>query len=383
MKVAIFHECYLPVLNGVTISVNTLTMELRKMGDIVWIFAPAYTGYQDEDENVVRFPSFRFPFQKADYPLGVPFSAQARRVLDREGFDLIHVNSPFTMSRYGAGAARRLGIPFVVTYHTLLEEYAHYALLPPTMGRWLMRKISRDFCNRADCVVAPTNVIRKFLLGYGVTKRIEVIPTGIQDDKRPSADPSWVRGKYGIPPQAPLLVNVGRLAKEKNTDFLLRAFQLVLRRQPEAWLMLVGSGPWKDYARSLADELGLSARVVWAGFVPKEQVMDHYASADMYVHAATTDTQALTLVEAMLCGVPAVVVDAYGPAEIVRDTGGGLVTKIQEADFADNILRMIQDKKLHQELAEKARSGSQCFRAPVCAARMKALYEEVTAGSGY
>lgn len=381
MKVAIFHECYLPVLNGVTISMNTLTGELRKKGDTVWIFAPAHRGYQDEDENVVRFPSFQVPFQKADYPLGIPYSSRAWQVLSSEGFDLIHVNSVFTISRCGARAARRLGIPFLVTYHTLLEEYAHYALLPGQSGRWLMRKLSRDFCNRADCVVAPTKSIREFLLGYGVTTRIEVIPTGIGEEKRPSDDPLWVRDKYGVPRGAPLLVYVGRLAKEKNIDFLLRAFRLVVNREPEAWLMLVGGGPWKDYAHTLAEELGVGNRVLAPGFVPREEVMDHYAASDIFVHASTTDTQALTLVEAMFAAVPAVVVDAYGPGEIVREGGGGLVAKVEEADFANSILRLIEDANLRQELGQKAKADSKRFTASVCAAKMRALYVELTRGS--
>lgn len=382
MKVAIFHECYLPVLNGVTISINTLTKELRKKGDTVWIFAPEYRGYVDEDENVVRFPSFRMPSQKDDYPLGVPISSRAAQILKDEKFDLIHVNSVFTISRYGARAARKHGIPWVLTYHTLLEEYVYRTHLPEQAGRWLMRKISRDFCNRADCVVAPTNSIRRFLLGYGVGKRIEVIPTGIPEEKRPSKDPSWVRERYGIPEDAPLAVFVGRLAKEKNIDFLLRAFRLVSEREPDAWLMLVGSGPWKDYTRSLARELGIEDKVVAPGFVPDKEIMDHYAAADMYVHAATTDTQALTLVEGMLCGLPAVVVDAYGPAEIVREGGGGLVTKVEEADFADGILRLVQDRQLRSELAQKAKADSERFTAAACSARMRALYEDLIGGGG-
>jgi len=378
MKIAIFHECYLPVMNGVTISVNTLTKELRKLGDTVWIFAPAYRGYKDEDPNVVRFPSFRAPFQSADYPLGIPFSSRAAQVLDSGGFDLIHVNAPFTMSRYGARTARRLGVPLVLTYHTLLEEYAHYSHLPGGLGRWLMRKISRDFCNRADCVVAPTNSIRNILFSYGVKARIEVIPTGIDDDKRPSADHSWVRVKYGIPNEARLLIFVGRLAKEKNMDLLLRAFKLVVDRYSQAWLMLVGGGPLTDYTRSLAEELGVGGSTVITGFVPKEQIMDYFAASDIYVHAATTDTQALTLVEAMFCGVPAVVVDAFGPAEIVRGSGGGLVAKVEQADFADNILRLVEDDPLRRHLGEKAKSASVQFTAPACAARMRALYAELT-----
>jgi len=373
MTVAIFSECLWPVVNGVSISIATLADALHSLGDEVWIFAPAYPGHRETNPRVIRFPSIRVPGQP-DYPLALPFSRRAKQVLRETAFDLVHVNSPFTMARLGARTARRKGIPWVVTYHTLLREYAHYVpLLHERAAPWLIR-VSRDFCNAADAVIAPSASIEAELRQYGVRSRIEVIPTGIPPGKKPSADPSWVRQRWQIEAGAPVLVFAGRLAKEKRLGLLLEAFARVVREAPEAVLLLVGGGPEEEAIRSQAEALGLASRIRLTGFLSPEQVMDCYAASDLFVTTSDTETQGVSLLEAMSTGLPAVVVDAYGTGETVRQTGAGLLSPLDAEAFARQVLALLSDSERRRQLGELARRASAEYSADRCAQKVRALY---------
>ncbi len=373
MRICIFSECLLPVVNGVSISVLTLARFLRLQGDEAWIFAPAYRGYQETDPFTIRLPSFKVPKQP-DYPLAIPLSPRASRALRDHPPDVVHVNSPFTMARYGARVARKRRVPLVVTYHTLLREYAHYApLLGAHIAPFLVR-LSRNFCNSAQAVIAPSESIRDELRSYGVTTPIHVIPTGIPPDKKPSPDFSWVRQKWNLPEGAPLLIYTGRLAKEKRLEVLLEAFALVAKEIPEAMLLVVGGGPWQEQVAELVARLSLQDRTRLTGFQPPETIMDYLAASDIFVTASDTETQGLNLLEAMRAGLPAVAVDAYGTGETVRVTGGGLLSPLEAQAFAGQVLRLLRDADLHRELAGKARAGAEEFTSDKCAAKVRTLY---------
>jgi len=373
MRVAIFSECLLPVVNGVSISVLTLARFLRVHGDEVYIFAPAYRGYQETDPFTVRLPSFKVPKQP-DYPLAFPFSLHARQVLREHPPEVVHVNSPFTMARFGARVARKRKAPWVVTYHTLLREYAHYAPLVGARIAPFLVRVSRDFCNSADAVIAPSGPIRDELRNYGVTTPIHVIPTGIPPDKKPSDDPSWVRKQWNVPAEAPLLIYTGRLAKEKRIEVLLNAFALVAKEVPEAVLLVVGGGPFQQETKDLVASLSLEEKVRLAGFQQPEKIMDYLAASDVFVTASDTETQGLNLLEAMRAGVPAVAVDAYGTGETVRQTGGGLLSTSDAEAFAAQVLRLLREPELRRELAAKGRTGAEEFTSDKCAAKVRALY---------
>lgn len=364
------------MVNGVSASVSTLAHHLRKQQVDVSIFAPAYGGHKDSDPGTVRFPSFKLPAQP-DYPLAWPFSTHVARFVREHQFDLVHVNSVFTVSRYGARLARQRRLPLVFTYHTVLQEYVHYARIFSALARSLVVKWSRDFANRADCVIAPTKAIREMLRGYGATGRIEVIPTGLEADLLPGDDVSWVRQQYNIAQDAPLLVFVGRLAKEKRVDVLLEAFKLVASKHAEAVLAMVGGGPWEALMKDKAQKLGVADKVRFTGFVPRNKVMDILAAGDMFVLASDTETQSLTVVEAMRVGLPCVVVDALGSGEIVREAGCGLLASLEAEDFASKVCQLLEDEALRSRFGQAAREGARRYQVDVCAGRVLDVYCEL------
>jgi glycosyltransferase involved in cell wall biosynthesis len=374
MRIAQFAESYPPVINGAAVAVSLLSEELRRQEHEVQVFAPRYPGHEDP-HPVHRFPSWRWPGQR-DYPLAVPFSRQLQSRFARGGFDVVHTHSPFALGQTGRRWARRHGIPVVTTYHTLYVEYSHYARpLPPGPVREYLLALSRRYCNACDAVVVPTEPIRKVLLEYGVKRPVHVIPTGLRLAPPRPRDPEFPRRALGIPESAPVVLYAGRLAREKNLELLFAAFAAAARQVPEARLLVAGSGPVEAHARRLAAETGVGERIAFTGWIAPERMPLVYAGADLFAFSSLTDTQGLVITEAKAAGLPAVSVDAYGPATVVRDGVDGFLSPNDPGAFAERLVRLLRNPDLRARMSEAAIQGARSFSIEATAAAYERVYD--------
>lgn len=373
MNVAIFTEAYPPVLNGVAVSVGTFARELSSWVDQVYVFAPAFQGYREPADNVFRFRSFGLP-QVPNYPIAWPFSLTLFQRFRRLKIDLIHSHSPFLLGRMGACLARHYRLPFVYTYHTLLAEYVHYLPFSPHWTRKAAVRFSRNFCNRADVVIAPSDNVRKLLRDYGVTSPIAVIPTGISLTVDPGQRECW-RRRWGATPATLVLLFVGRLAPEKNVELLLHAYARVQARHPETRLVLVGAGSGEKDYRGLAQRLGLSDHVHFAGAVPHPEIGGCYAAADLFAFPSVTETQGLSLGEAMAAGLPCVAARAYGTANTLRHGETGLLVEPDPERFAEALQTLVEDEALRRRLGQKAQQAIRACSPRESVRKLMAVYE--------
>jgi 1,2-diacylglycerol 3-alpha-glucosyltransferase len=374
MRVALFTECYHPIVNGVVVSVSIFARELAKQGHDVHIYAPAYSGHRDVEPNVHRLYSLPSP-RSLHYPLAIPFGTTfVDRTFTDHPPDLLHANHPFLTGREARRLARRLGRPLVFTYHTIIRDYAHYVPLPRALVRRLAVSVSRRFSNSADCVVVPTQAVCDLLRSYGVTQRIEVIPTGIDLDQLHAGPRRPARARFGVPEEAPLVCYSGRLAREKNLGTLFRAFQGVRAAFTDAHLLLVGGGPGEAECRAMLGSLGLEDRVHITGYVSRAEVFDCLADSDVFAFPSLTDTQGLVVLEAMALGRPCVALRSGAVEGIVRhDVDGLLVDPTPEA-FAAGIGRLLESEDLRGKLAGQARQRAEEFSAGKMAARLSEVY---------
>jgi glycosyltransferase involved in cell wall biosynthesis len=376
VRIAIFTESYVPVVNGVASAVQWLAGALREEHEVV-IYAPRFPGHEDRDGGVVRLPSFPAPGQTG-YPLASPLLPGEFRRFAARRFDAVHTQSPFTLGQVGMRWARRAGIPVVTTYHTLYVEYAHYAgWIPAGMSRPWLRWVSRNYCNACDQVAVPTAPIRAVLQEYGVRTPIRVIPTGLPARPATSADAGPdPRGAFGIPSEAELVLYAGRLAREKNLELLFAAFARVAAARPRAHLLVAGGGPMEAEARAMAAVEGVADRVTFAGFLPQERLWPCYRAASAFAFTSLTDTQGLVIVEAKSVGLPVVSVDAYGPSTVVRDGIDGLLVPNDAGAFAGAIARLLSDPQERDRMSAAALEDSRRFRIESTAAAYLQLYAE-------
>lgn len=374
MKVGVFTEVYHPVINGVVVSIDTFKKELAELGVQYTVFAP--TGrVAEREKDVVRVPSIPV---HPDYPLPLPWLSRDFRQIGRLGLDLIHTQHQAVMGWTGLDTARRLGLPIVTTYHTMIVEYVKtYARLLP-FGPNLMRWLSRTYCNRVDLVITPSPSMREILQSYGVTTRIEVNPTGIYLAQFQKSHPD-LHGAFGIPKERRVLLYVGRLADEKNIKMLLTALSILNQERRDVHLLLVGDGPQRRKYEQLTERLGLDRQVTFIGFLPKEKTNPLFGAVDAFVFPSLTDTQGIVIMEAMAAGTPVIAVDALGPGDIVRDGETGFLTDDDAAEFAQAIGRVLGNFRLAKKLSVNAQKESRKYSAEKTAKRQLELYQSILA----
>lgn len=390
MKIAVFTDSYRPYVSGVVRSIDTFGAELLELGHEVYIFGPRYYPAQSGDTSqssageklpavkVFRFWSIPVPMYRG-FTAPVPISGQADQLLTDLGIDVIHTHTPFAMGMLGAVLARRLDLPLVFTHHTMYHEYVHYLPGVRTVLRGMMLRYVGNYCRRADMIIAPTPEIRDFAVKtYGLWhKPVKAIPTGITTEQFRRGDGRWVRASFSIPDDAPVLVFVGRLGREKNVQFLLQMFQLISQNREDVHLVLVGDGPQRPRLVQMVEEAALQPRVHFTGTLPKEKVIDVYHAADVFVIASTTETQGLATLEAMAAGLPVVGVDAPGTRDMVQHGVQGLLTEEDQAQFADAVLRLIGDEALRKLYGARALVRAETFSARNMALELVGAYREL------
>ncbi|MGB9607408.1 MAG: glycosyltransferase, partial [bacterium] len=342
MVIAIFSESFPPIINGVSISIETFAKHLQELGCKVYFFAPRYPGYIDKNSSVFRFPSFRFPHHP-EYPIPIPFSPRIFEIFSSLKIDVVHPQTPFLLGWTARHLARKNGSILVTTYHTFYEEYSHYAFpIPSFIIKPFLRKLSKDFCNLCDAVIAPTKAVEQLLRGYGVYREIEVIPTGLElDNWYKEENPAFPRLALGIPPDASIITYIGRLAAEKNVAMLIFAFKRIVEQVPNVYLLFVGSGPEEEHLKELSEEMGVDDKCRFLGFVDREKVRECLSASDILVFPSKTETQGLVMAEALAMGVPVVAADSFGARETIRNGVDGFILPAEPEAFSETVRELL------------------------------------------
>jgi len=345
-------DVYFPRVNGVSTSIQTLRQALAEGGHESVLVAPEYPATVAE-AGIVRVPGWSIPRDPEDRLMHPRALAAALDRIDPADFDLVHIHTPFLAHRAGVRWARKHGLPCVETYHTLFEEYFHH-YLPLLPKRWLAaaaRMISRKECDFVTAVIAPSSAMKDTLLAYGVSSPIHIIPTGLRLADFSDCDGPAFRARHGIAPQRPVMAYVGRVAFEKNLDFLLRVAEQVRQSLPEVLFVIAGEGPARASLERAVVRRGLTSNVRFVGYLErKTELPACYCAADAFVFASKTETQGLVLLEAMALGVPVVGLAEMGTRDVLKEGEGCRIAPDDVIGFAQTLLPLLADRAAAQAL---------------------------------
>jgi 1,2-diacylglycerol 3-alpha-glucosyltransferase len=382
VRVLFVSDVYFPRVNGVSTSIRTFRQDLASCGVETLLVAPRYgnSGLDDDEPSVLRVASGKVPRDPEDRRMRWGPLSLSLDSLPRDEFDVVHIHTPFIAHYAGVRFAKRANLPCVATYHTFFEEYVqHYVPgMPRWLGRYLARAFTRSQCDDVQALIAPSEPMRDVLVEYGVSTPIHILPTGLPADRFNPGDGNRFRAQSGLPLDRPLMTYIGRVAHEKNIDFLVRVFMKVREAIPRAMLVIAGEGPAREALRQLVASLKLEADVFFAGYLDRNSVLlDCYAAANVFVFASRTETQGLVLLEAMAQGVPVVSTAELGTRSVLKPGCGALIVEENRDEFAAAVVRVLQDTNLQKDLGERGRTYAKTWSSAAMAQRLTELYDTI------
>jgi glycosyltransferase involved in cell wall biosynthesis len=382
MRIGFFTDTYLPVIHGVEISIETFRKSLEKMGHKVFIYAPHAPGYKDKNPNVFRFQSIKV-IKKPEMRLAFPFWPKNHigEITDFK-LDIAHSHTPFSMGLLAKYITDYQKIPLVYTHHTHYPEYAKFYLKERVITPFLARFFSGWYANLADAIIAPSYKMKKFLREYGVKKNrpIYILPTGInlqifRESKEVGLN---FRKKLYISPEAKILLFVGRMGKEKNPEFLLKALKETLNKKGDIILLMIGDGPFLKELQKMARRMKIEEKVIFRGAVPYKEIPFYYQASDIFVFSSLTDTQGIVILEALACGLPVVALKDDAFEEMVIDNENGfLVKKFLPEIFAERVLKILDDSVIYQSFSDNSRKIAHNFSEENQAKKLLNIYKSL------
>ncbi len=374
---------YKPLVGGLEKSISSFAREFREMGHRVIIVAPEYPGTEPE-EDVIRVPAMQH-FNGTDYSVQLPIQGTLADVLGDFVPHIVHTHHPFLIGDTALRIAAKYNVPLVFTHHSLYEENVHYMPGNEAALKRFIVELSTGYANLADHVFAPSESVMLMMKERGVRTPVDVIPTGIYVGQFSSGAGRTFRKNMGIPADAFVVGHIGRLAAEKNLEFLTRAVAAFLKKEPKAHFMVGGGGPLDEAIKAIMAQAGVERRLHMAGLLKGKELARAYHAMDVFVFASQSETQGLVVTEAMASGIPVIAVDSPGVREVVQDRVNGRLLKRENIeDFVSALVWLKKQPALRiKKMKRSCRTTAGEFSMKKCARRAMGVYSSLAAHQGF
>lgn len=384
MRIGIFTDTYPPFINGVSTSISMLENSLKKMGHKVFICTvnPDDMSYHFEDNGrIIRIPGI--PTGIYDYRLTTFYPIKAVNKIKEWNLDIIHTHTEFGIGTFARVIGKQFDIPVVHTYHTMYEDYVHYITKGyfDKSSKKIVEYLTKFYCDKTieELIVPTKKTYDLFKEKYKYDRNVHIIPTGIEIDRFYKENVSkdkitFLREEFKIKKDDIVLLFVGRVASEKSIDFLINNHVQIVKKNKNCKLLIVGSGPDLEKYQKLAEKNKIEENVIFTGKVPWEEVPVYYNLADIFVTASHTETQGLTVIEAMAASLPVVALnDESFKNTVIEDLTGYLFNNKKE--YINRINELLENKDLRKKMGSQSRINSETYSSKYFGERVLNVYK--------
>lgn len=339
-------------VNGVVRTIRQIVARANEQGDDITVLTCQAKAPEADIpvHNLEPVGTMSLPEYEAQQVVFPPFLDVLAYIEEHE-FDEIIISTPGPLGLAARAAARLFGIPMKGLYHTDFPQYIQHFTEDYVLED-VTRKYMAWFYGDMETVYVSSQAYREQLSEWGIPEsRLAYLPHGVDTQCfNPSFKQPDFWPKLGVNGGFKFLY-VGRVSKEKNLERLLAAFKQVREAEPDAELIVVGDGPHRsELAKAHAD-----SSIIFTGFLDGEPLSRAYAGADVFVFPSMTDTFGNVVLEAQASGLPAIVADKGGPAEIVAHGQTGLVVDASRVEpLAEAMLDLLRDQERRTDMAQKA-----------------------------
>ena len=360
MRIGMMVDTYKPYVSGVTNHIDLHKRVLEGAGHEVYVFTFGDEDYQDDEPRILRSPGL--PLADTGFYLSLRDKTRHKKLL--QTMDVVHVHHPFLSGRLALNYCRSARIPIVFTNHSRYDllAQAYLPLMPDEVSHSLLQAYLPDFCEAVDLVISPSEGMAKILRELEVTSHIEVIPNGVNLRQFHEAKP-FSRAQFGFTDQDLLLVYAGRIAPEKNINFLLQSFAGIAQVIPNLYLLIVGGGKrqFEEELQESITQLGIARRVRNTGMTAYEDIPSYLAMCDIFVTTSVSESFGMTTVEAMGVGLPIMGVQSPGTSDIVEEGKTGFLSTEDVAAFTAKLTYLCLHPELRKQMGIAAYEASKQY----------------------
>lgn len=359
-----------PLAGGAEIHIFEIFSRLVRRGHEVTLLAASFPGAPRE-EIVEGVRVLRLANRYLYY--GLVTLASRREA--RHGYDVV----VDTLNKLPFLSPWFVPLPCLAIVHHLFGTTAFKQVaLPIALVTWLSEKLI-PFAYRGVPMLAISPSTREDLALRGVdAERVGVVAPGV-DRERYCVDGAVLPRKE----PSPLIVWVGRLEPYKRADTMIDALALVRQTVPQARLVIVGAGSARDALEQQSKERGLEHAIVFTGFISEERKVELLQQADVVTQTSEKEGWGMTVIEANACGAPAVATRVPGLRDAVRDGVSGLLVPYADVPaLARAVVRVLNDRTLHEELVRGGVEWARRFTWDHVADDTEALLEEAIVPTG-
>ena len=391
MRIGIFTDTYPPYINGVSTSIVMLERALEEKGHEVFIVTVnnETMSYKYENENkIIRIPGI--PVGIYDYRLSGVYPLRAVEKIKKWNLDIIHSHTEFGIGTFARIMAKQLDIPLVHTYHTMYEDYVHYITKGYFNGasKKIVEYLTKFYCDKTatELIVPTKKTYDLFKEKYKVDRNVHIVPTGIEisrfyKEQYKKKEIDEIRKTLGISPKDFVIVFVGRLGHEKSVETLIEGQVGLLKTDPNCKLVIIGDGPDMNEYKALASKLRVDHSVIFTGKIPWDDVPKYYQLATIFATASRTETQGLTVIEAMAASIPVVCADDVSFKAVVIDGLNGYLFA-NKKEYKKQVRKLMEDKILLEKMSVQARISEEPHSSKYFAEKVLDVYQTALDGMG-
>lgn len=383
LRIAIFTDSFYPMISGVVTSLVNLSLGLAERGHFVLIVIAGKNRGDLSHKNirVETIPGIPTYFNP-DFKWSVLSSPRMKKIMKKENIQAVHFMTPLFTSYVGIKIARSLNIPVIGTFHTFIAD--------PTNIRHIIKgkliDVSQEtvwgysnfYYNAADINTTPTESTRREMLANGSTVEIRVLSNGIDPSKFDNSKAEDFKKLYNL--EGKTILYFGRVSQDKNMEELFKVFELVHKEQPDTKLLVVGDGPQLEELKEYASGSKACDNIIFTGGIPHQQLITSgiFRACEVFVTPSLTETQSITILEALANEIPCVGFDIRAIPDIIQDDFNGRIVPVNDSKaMAQAVIEILTNNEKRIKFKAGAKESIKKHLLPAVISEWEMIYNDV------
>lgn len=358
LKIALFIDTYFPMVDGVIIVVDNYAKRLSEYADVtVFCPKPKEKKYDDTAYNYAVKRCRSLKIYHYDYPLGLPiFDRKFRKALYLEDFDIVHVHSPFFVSRLGVKYAKKKNIPVIATMHSQYKQDFRTATKSRFLSSILLKFAMIPFNKCDECWAVNSAIKDLYVDEYGV-KSPCIVQTNATDMYLKDKNDAFktIKDTYDIDENERVLLFSGRLIEQKNIFFIVEALKELKAMGEKFRMVFLGTGPDEKKLKAMISEYGLDGDTIFTGKITDRDMLAYfYRRADLFLFPSLYDANSLVQIEAASQRTPTIFMRGSKTSSTAVEDVSCIMSENNAVDFAKKVKRALNDDEYLEKISEGA-----------------------------